>query len=65
MALETIIDALLLNPFGFQLIETDWCRIRYARTTMIEGYIPPLIVAFAVTDDNDVVLEWAEVADEI
>lgn len=31
---------------------------------MIEGYIPPLVVAFIITDDNDVILEWAEVADE-
>jgi hypothetical protein len=31
---------------------------------MIEGYIPPLVVAFVITDDNDVILEWAEVADE-
>jgi hypothetical protein len=31
---------------------------------MIEGYIPPLVVAFVITDDNDIILEWAEVADE-
>ncbi|MFZ5732127.1 MAG: hypothetical protein ACOY4O_05290 [Pseudomonadota bacterium] len=64
LALETIMEALLQNPYGFPLIENDWCRIRYARTKMIEGYIPPLVVAFTITDDNDVILEWAEVADE-
>jgi hypothetical protein len=64
LALETIVEALMQNPYGFPLIENDWCKIRYARTNMVEGYIPPLIVAFVITDDNDVILEWAEVADE-
>jgi len=64
LALETIIDALANNPYGFPLIESDWCRIRYARTHMIEGYIPPLIVAFTIEDNNDVVLQWVELADE-
>jgi len=31
---------------------------------MIEGYIPPLIVAFVIDENNDVILEWAELADE-
>jgi hypothetical protein len=63
-ALETIIDALMNNPYGFELIENDWCRIRYARTKMIEGYIPALIVAFTIDDQNDVILQWADLADE-
>ena len=62
--METIIEALMRNPFGFPSIENDWVRIRYARTTMIEGYIPPLIVAFVIDENNDVILEWAELADE-
>ena len=64
LALETIIEALMQNPYGFPIIENDWCKIRYARTTMIEGYIPPLVVAFIITEENDVVLQWAEIADE-
>jgi len=52
------------NPFGFPLIENDWVRIRYARTTMIEGYIPPLVVAFVIDENNDVILEWVELANE-
>lgn len=64
LALETIVEALMQNPFGLPAIENDWCRIRYARTKMIEGYIPPLVVAFRITEDNNVVLEWAEVADD-
>lgn len=64
LALETIIEALMQNPYGFPLIQNDWCRIRYARTTMIEAYIPPLIVAFTIDDENNVILQWAEIADE-
>lgn len=64
LALETIIEALMQNPYGFPLVENDWCRIRYARTNMIEGYIPPLVLAFSITDENDVILEWVELADE-
>ena len=64
LALETIVEALMQNPYGFPLIENDWCKIRYARTKMIEGYIPPLIIAFVITDDHDVILQWAEIADE-
>ncbi|HEY0330462.1 MAG TPA: hypothetical protein VGC77_15365 [Rhodopseudomonas sp.] len=64
LALETVVEALMQNPFGFPLIENDWCRIRYARTRMIERYIPPLVIAFTITPENDVVLEWAEIADD-
>lgn len=63
-ALETIIESLMRNPFGFQSIENDWVRIRYARTRMIEGYIPPLIVAFTIDENNNVILEWVELADD-
>jgi hypothetical protein len=64
LALETIMEALMQNPYGFPLIENDWCKVRYARTTMIEGYIAPLVVAFTIDENNNVVLEWVEIADE-
>lgn len=64
LALETIIEALARNPYGFPLIQNEWVSIRYARTAMIEGYIPPLIVAFRIAENGDVILEWAELADE-
>ncbi len=64
LALETIIESLVRNPYGFPYVENDWVRIRYARTTMIEGYIPALVVAFTIDDNNNVVLEWVELADE-
>lgn len=63
-ALETIMEALIRNPYGFPSIENDWVKIRYARTRMIEGYIPPLVVAFIIDENNDIVLEWADLADE-
>ena len=31
---------------------------------MIEGYMPALVVAFIIDENNNVVLEWAELADE-
>jgi hypothetical protein len=52
------------DPYGFPLIKNDLPIIRYVRTKMIEGYIPPLAVAFTITDENDVVLQWAKIADE-
>jgi hypothetical protein len=64
LALETVMEALVRNPYGFPSIENDWVRIRYARTRMIEGYIPPLIVAFTIDDDNNVILQWADLADD-
>jgi hypothetical protein len=63
-ALETIIEALARNPYGFPLIENDWVKIRYAKTTMIEGYVPPLVVAFRIDEQANVILEWCELADE-
>ena len=63
-ALETIIEALVRNPYGFPLIENDWVRIRYARTTMIERYIAPLLVAFTIDDQGNVVLQWADYVDD-
>ena len=64
LALETVIEALARNPYGFPLLENDWVSIRYARTNMIEGYMPPLVVAFVIDENQNVVLEWVELADE-
>lgn len=60
LALETIIEALSRNPYAFPLIENDWCKFRYARTKMIEGYMPPLVVVFTIDEDKNVILQWAE-----
>jgi hypothetical protein len=63
-ALETIMEALARNPYGFPAIENDWVRFRYARTSMIERYIPALVVVFTIDNDHSVVLEWLELADD-
>ncbi len=59
-ALEIVIEALGRNPYAFPAVENDWCRFRYARTKMIERYMPPLIVAFTINADKNVVLEWVD-----
>jgi hypothetical protein len=48
----------------FLALKNDWVRIRYARTNMIEGYIPALLIAFIIDENNNVVLQWAEPVDE-
>jgi hypothetical protein len=63
-ALEAVIDGLVNNPYGFPLVENDWCHIRYARTKTIEGYIPTLLVAFVIDENGNVILEWIEAIDE-
>jgi hypothetical protein len=64
LALESVIEALVNNPYAFPFVENDWCRIRYAQTKPIEGYIPPLVIAFAIDEQKNVVLEWVDVIDE-
>lgn len=54
----------MANPYGFEMVENDWCSVRYARTRMIERYVPPLIVAFIIDEQHNVVLEWIEKVDE-
>ncbi len=64
LAIESIIEALANDPYAFPLVENDWCSVRYAQTKAIEGYIPPLIVAFVIDDQKNVILQWAEMVDE-
>jgi hypothetical protein len=42
LALESIMDGLYHNPYGYPYIETDYIRIRYAITKTI-GEIAPLV----------------------
>ena len=64
LALETTIEALSHNPYAFPLIESDWCSFRYVRTKMIEGFMPPLIIAFTIDADKNVVLQWIDYTDD-
>ena len=59
LALDTILDGVYRNPFGFEYVENDWCRIRYAITRQIDD-IPPLCVWFIIDSKNNVEFVYAE-----
>ena len=59
LALESILDGLYHNPYGFHSIENDHVKIRYAITKKIEE-IAPLCVYFRIDDNNDVELLHVE-----
>ena len=46
-ALDSILDALSRNPYGFRTIESDWFSFRYAVTKQI-GSIPSLVWLFRI-----------------
>jgi hypothetical protein len=58
-AIDTIIDALYHNPFGFNKFENDFISFRYAITKQVE-WIPPLVVTFTIAKNGDVTLEYIE-----
>ncbi len=59
VALETVIDGLRRNPFGFDKFESDAFSFRYARTTVI-GAAPALYVIFTINTDRTVTLVHVE-----
>jgi hypothetical protein len=59
LALESIMDGLYRNPYGFRYVENDHIKIRYAITKRV-GDIPPLCVYFRIDDNNDVELLHVE-----
>jgi hypothetical protein len=58
-AMEPILDGLYRNPWGFECIENDWIRVRYAITIPTET-LPALLIIFKIESDNDVTLLHAE-----
>lgn len=58
-ALEPIIEALYLNPYGFEFFQNDWISFRYARTKQIE-FVPALVVIFTIEPNGDVILQYVE-----
>jgi hypothetical protein len=58
-ALEPILDGLYRYPWGFQLIENDWIRIRYAITKPTVN-LPALFVTFQIESNNDVTMLHVE-----
>lgn len=60
VALETILDGLRLNPYGFNKFESDVTSFRWAITDGVP-HCPPLLVIFQVLENRDVELTYAEV----
>jgi hypothetical protein len=58
-ALEPIIEALYLNPYGFEFFQNDWVSFRYARTKRLE-FVPALVVMFTIQANGDVILQHVE-----
>ena len=63
LALETILDGLRLNPYGFSKFENDWTSFRYAITKGFE-VIPPLLIYFLILQNHDVELTHVEIFEE-
>lgn len=61
-ALDAIMDALLLNPYGFHLLESDWYGTRYAITKAV-GDAPKLLWLFVIVD-GDVIIKGVERFDD-
>lgn len=62
-ALETVMDGLRLNPYGFERFENDWISFRYAITEAI-GIAPPLLFIFRILQNRDVELTHVEVFED-
>ncbi len=62
--MDPIIDALVRNPYAFELVENEFVSFRVVITRSIEGRIPALIIAFRINENKDIVLEWVDEADE-
>ena len=58
-ALDSIYQALRVNPFGFPLIENDFTRARYAKTRPIRD-IPALVWLFEIDEHNNVTILHVE-----
>jgi hypothetical protein len=61
--LETVIDGLRLNPYGFPKEENDWVSFRYATTKRVDD-IPPLVIYFQITQTKDVELTHVEILED-
>jgi hypothetical protein len=61
-ALDSVIDALTRNPYGFHTVESDWFSARYALTKPI-GNVTALVWLFRI-EQGDVVIEDVEEFDD-
>lgn len=58
-ALDTILDGLYRNPYGFNKFENEFISFRYVITKAISS-LPPLVVVFSIASNGDVTLEHIE-----
>lgn len=58
-SLEPMMQGLVVNPYGFPLIESDYYRARYISTIPIND-LPALIWVFTIDADNNVTLIHVE-----
>jgi len=58
-AIDTVMEALYRNPFGFKKFENDYISFRYAITKRVDE-IPPLVIIFVIGENGDVTLEHIE-----
>jgi hypothetical protein len=59
VSLDTILDALYRNPYGFNKFESDFVSFRYAITKSTD-WLPALIVIFTIAENGNVTLEHVE-----
>ena len=62
VALETVYQALAVNPYGFPLIENDFTRARYVVTRPIRT-VPALVWLFTIDENGNVTLDHVEEAE--
>jgi hypothetical protein len=60
--LDAVWDALVRNPYGFPLVESDWYSARFIVTAPFHG-TPALIWTIAIESNGDVVIDHVEVFD--
>jgi len=58
-ALDTVVDGLYRNPYGFEKFENDFISFRYAITEPTLD-LPALVVVFSIAEKGDVTLEYIE-----
>ncbi|MEM9734953.1 MAG: hypothetical protein AAF903_15945 [Pseudomonadota bacterium] len=54
--LSGVIEALVRNPYGFEIFESDLFSFRYIRT-LARDSMPALIITFTIDEDKNVVLQ--------
>ena len=62
-ALDAVMQGLMVNPYSFPLVESDFYRARYLRTRPIRD-LPSLVWLFSIDVDNNVILQHVEEFEE-